>query len=186
MLSLILIKNYLISVTANQESKECTSTDDFSPFPKLCELIFTSFQLLINFHVVVKPTLHKVLNQLACIDASWRKIGYGLGVSYNKLQGLAQTTHDDLIKLSDVIQKWIEMDGKDDGAPVTWITILDVLKGPLVKNKNLAMKMYQSLKEEGTNEQIGHSKYTIDSWCWYINFFSLDAVNSCDSHVLKL
>ena len=84
-------------------------------------------------------------------------------MSYNKLQGLAEATHDNTIRLSEVIQNWIEMDGKDDGAPVTWNTVLDVLKGPLVKNKGLAMKMYQSLKEEGTNEQIPHSKYTIDS-----------------------
>ena len=55
------------------------------------------------------------------------------------------------------------MDGKDDGAPVTWITILDVLKGPLVKNKALAMKIYQSLQEQSSKEQIAPSKYTIDS-----------------------
>ena len=55
------------------------------------------------------------------------------------------------------------MDGKDDGAPVTWITILDLLNGPLVNNKALAMKIYQSLKEERTNEEITQGKYTIDS-----------------------
>ena len=112
------------------------------------------------FHLVVKPTRREVLIQLACIDASWRKIGNGLGVSYNKLLSLAKSTHEDLIKLSKVIQIWIEMDGKDDGAPVTWITILDVLKGPLVNNKALAMKIYESLKEEYTNEQTAQSKYT--------------------------
>ena len=61
------------------------------------------------------------------------------------------------------------MDGKDGSAPVTWITILDLLKGPLVNNKALAMKIYQSLKEESSKEQIAPSKYTIDSLYCYIN-----------------
>ena len=90
-------------------------------------------------------------------------------MSYNSLQGFAHSTDEDLIKLSKVIQKWIEMDGKGDGPPVTWTTILDVLKGPVVNNKALAMKIYQSLKEEGTKEQIAPSKYTIDSSYCYIN-----------------
>ena len=55
------------------------------------------------------------------------------------------------------------MNGKDDSAPVTWITILDLLKGPLVDNKALAMKIYQSLKDENIEEKIAPSKYTIDS-----------------------
>ena len=55
------------------------------------------------------------------------------------------------------------MNGKDDGAPVKWITILDLLKGPLLNNKALAMKIYQSLKEESSKEQTAPSKYVIDS-----------------------
>ena len=82
-------------------------------------------------------------------------------MSYNNLQSLAQSTDEDLIKLSKVIQIWIEMDGKDDGALVTWNTILDVLKGPLVNNKNLAMKIYQSLKEDSSKDLIAPSKYIL-------------------------
>ena len=121
----------------------------------------TIFNLI--FHLVVKPTRSEVLIQLACINASWRKIGFGLGVSYNELQVLAQSNHQNQTKLSEIIEIWIEMDGKDDSAPVTWITILDLLKGPLINNKALAMKIYQSLKKEGNKEQIATSKYIIDS-----------------------
>ena len=121
----------------------------------------TIFNLI--FHLVVKPTRGEVLIQLACINASWREIGFGLGVSYNKLRVLTQSNHENQTKLSEIIGIWIEMDGKDGGAPVTWITILDLLKGPLVNNKALAMKIYQSLKKEGTKEQIATSKYIIDS-----------------------
>ena len=114
-------------------------------------------------HLVVKPTRREVLIQLACISASWHEIGDGLGVKYNDLDSLAQSNLKDQRKLGEVIEIWIKMDGKDDSAPVTWITILDVLNGPLVNNKALAMKIYQSLKEESSKEQIAPSKYTIDS-----------------------
>ena len=120
-------------------------------------------------HLVVKPTRHEVLIQLACISALWHEIGDGLGVKYNDLDSLAQSNLKDQRKLGEVIEIWIKMDGKDGSAPVTWITILDLLKGPLINNKALAMKIYQSLKEEGTKEQIAPSKYTIDSSYCYIN-----------------
>ena len=104
-----------------------------------------------------------MLPHLASINASWYEIGDGLGVKYNDLDGLAQCNLNNQRKLGEVIQIWIKMDGEGDSAPVNWITILDVLKGPLIDNKALAMKIYQSLKEESSKEQIAPSKYTIDS-----------------------
>ena len=111
--------------------------------------------------LVSQPKRLEVLKQLVCIDTLWRNIGTGLGVSFNILQGLAESNQPNLAKLDQVIQQWLDMNGKDDGAPVTWITILDLLKGPLVDNKARAMKIYQSLKEESSKEQIAPSKYTI-------------------------
>ena len=111
----------------------------------------------------MQPKRPEVLTQLVCIDTLWRNIGIGLGISCDVLQGLAVSNQSNLAKLDQIIQKWLDMNGEDDGAPVTWITILDVLKGPLVNNKALAMKIYQSLKEESSKEQIAPSKYTIDS-----------------------
>ena len=54
------------------------------------------------------------------------------------------------------------MNGEDEGAPVKWITILDLLKQPFLNNKALAMKIYQSLKKESSKEQIVTSKYKIE------------------------
>ena len=110
---------------------------------------------------MIKPTRREVLIQLACINASWHEIGDGLGVKYNDLDSLAQSNLNNQAKLSKVIHMWIEMDGKDDGAPVTWITILDLLKGQLLNKKALAMKIYQSLKEHSSKELIAPSKYII-------------------------
>ena len=47
--------------------------------------------LYVTILTTKKPTKLEVLVQLACIDASWHNIGNGLGVSYNFLQGLADT-----------------------------------------------------------------------------------------------
>ena len=52
------------------------------------------------------------------------------------------------IRLSHVIQSWLGMNGQDGGAPVTWNTILDVVKGPIVDNKRLAMSIYEYLKQQ--------------------------------------
>ena len=58
-------------------------------------------------------------------------------------------------KLSRVLQKWLEMDGQGEGAPVTWNTILDVIKGPLFNNNALAMRIYEYLKQESSVQQSG-------------------------------
>ena len=115
-----------------------------------------------NFLLVVQPKRREVSIKLACIDASWRIIGIGLGVSYNILQGLAESNQSNQVRLHHVIENWLDMNGEDEGAPVKWITILDLLKGPLFNKKALAMKIYQSLKEESSKKQIAPSKYTID------------------------
>ena len=52
------------------------------------------------------------------------------------------------IRLSQVIQTWLDMNGYDGGTPVTWNTILDVVKGPFVQNKALAMRIYEYLKQQ--------------------------------------
>ena len=89
------------------------------------------------------------------MDASWRSIGDGLGVSYSYLQGLAKSNMSNQAKLSCVLQNWLEMDDHGEGAPITWNTILDVIKGPLVQTKALAMSIYEYLKQESSVQQSG-------------------------------
>ena len=112
---------------------------------------------------VKKPTRCEVLTQLASIDALWRSIGEGLRVSDNFLQGLAESNISIRTRLGHVIQKWLDMDGQGEGAPVIWNTIIDVIKGPLVQNKALAMKIYDYLKLESSVQQNTQSKCVIIS-----------------------
>ena len=55
--------------------------------------------------------------------------------------------------LGHVIQSWLDMNGQDGGAPVTWTTIIDVIRGPLVQNKALAREIYEYLKLDGSVQQ---------------------------------
>ena len=150
------------NVAGNEETKGNISTEKFSHFPELGKLVESLLTIFI-FLLAVKPTLHDVLMKLACISASWREIGYGLRLSHNNLKYLAESNLSKETRLGEVIQLWLNMNGQGGGAPVTWMTILNVLEGPLVNKKALAMEIYQSLKEESCNEQIAPSKYTIDS-----------------------
>ena len=84
-------------------------------------------------------------------------------MSFNVLQGLANTNIQNQTRLDQVIQKWLDMNGQGEGAPVTWITILDVIKGPLVQNKALTMKIYEYLKVESSLQQNIQGKYVIIS-----------------------
>ena len=66
--------------------------------------------------------------------------------------------------LGHVIQSWLDMNGQDGGASVTWTTIIDVIKGPLVQNNALAREIHEYLKLDGSVQQS--SKCT----CNYFNF----------------
>ena len=101
-----------------------------------------------------KPKRYEVLTQLAFINSQWRNIGQGLGVSFNDLEGLAQRNDSDQTRLEHVIQKWFDMNGEGEGAPVTWNTIFDVVRGPLVQNTTRAMRIYEYLKAKTLHKRI--------------------------------
>ena len=110
-----------------------------------------------------RPTRHEVLKQLSCINASWHEIGDGLRVSYNVLKGLAESTISNQRRLGDIIQNWLDMDDRSGGVPVTWKTIIDVIKGPFVQNIAHAKTIYEYLKQESSVQQNTRSKYVIVS-----------------------
>ena len=95
-----------------------------------------------------KPRKIDVLEQLVCIDTEWRKIGNGLRLDPNFLEGLARNNEPDQIRLDKVLQKWMDMDGHDSCSPVTWEAILKVLKGNLLQQHDLAKEIYQYLKQQ--------------------------------------
>ena len=161
------IYNLIISIlfTGNKDTvcaKEVELiNEDMSDIPQLCKYaVLTLHNQLLSPFLDNRPDKLEVLTKLVCIDASWRGIGFDLGVSYNDLQSLAESSLPDQKKLDHVLQKWIEMDGQC--TPVTWKVILDVVKGPLVQNKAVAMEIYKSLKHQDAKQQNTPGKYFCD------------------------
>ena len=99
-------------------------------------------------YIAETPTKDEVLTQLACIDELWRSIGNGLGLRYNTLECLALDKTLNKTRLDNVIEMWLNMKDECGDTPVTWNTIINVIKGPLVQRKDLAMKIYEYLKQE--------------------------------------
>ena len=128
--------------------------------------VIQTYMTVIYFIVLTgeKPTRYEVLTQLAFINSQWRNIGQGLGVSFNDLEGLAQRNDSDQTRLEHVIQKWFDMNGQGEGAPVTWNTIFNVVKGPLVQNTTRAMRIYEYLKAKSSEQEDTPSKWSISSF----------------------
>ena len=121
--------------------------------------------MTILYHILLtdeKPKRYEVLTQLAFINSRWRNIGQGLGVSFNDLHGMAQRNDSDQTRLEYVIQKWFDMNGQGEGAPVTWNTILNVINGPLVQDITRAMRIYEYLKAKSSAQQDTQSKWSYD------------------------
>ena len=105
----------------------------------------------------------EVLNQLIPISSKWYVIGVGLQVNVNYLESMANSKLSNQVKLGKVIQRWLDMDGQDEGAPVTWNALIDVIKGPLVQNKALALTIHAYLRLEDSRQQSGMCVYKY--WC---------------------
>ena len=70
-------------------------------------------------------------------------------MGFNYLDGLAKNnTMSNQIRLQHVLQKWKDLDSP--APPVTWNTVIDVVKGPFVENKALAQEIYEYLKHKNS------------------------------------
>ena len=72
-------------------------------------------------------------------------IGTGLALKDNDLQSIAKAHTNDKIRLIDVLEKRVQMDGQ--ASSVTWHTVIKVIQGLLVENNDVAKNIFQSLKE---------------------------------------
>ena len=77
-----------------------------------------------------KPEKNEMLEFLCPISAKWHEIGDLLGVDSNTMQGLCNSPFSNEVKLSKVLQRWIET---EEPTSVTWDEIIRVKS--LVTNK---------------------------------------------------
>ena len=66
-----------------------------------------------------KPEIKEIVNFLSSISARWYEIGVSLGVDSNDLEGLYRSNDSKEVKLSKVVQKWLEK-AEAETASVTW------------------------------------------------------------------
>ena len=88
------------------------------------------------------PTEHELLNLLADISNLWYEIGLSLKVPRNILNCLKRRQESDAIKLSEVIHSWLTT---TESHLVTWETVIDAIKGPIVNNIKKANEIHQHL-----------------------------------------
>ena len=88
------------------------------------------------------PTEHELLNLLADISNLWYEIGLSLKVPHSILDGLKRSQDSDAIKLSEVIRSWLTT---TESRLVTWETVIDAIKCPIVKHIEKANTIHQYL-----------------------------------------
>ena len=112
----------------------------------LIYIIVVPFNILLHLDILdllkKAPTKHELLNLLASVSNLWLEIGLSLDVSYNILDCLRLSQESDAIKLSEVIHSWLTT---TESHLVTWETVIDAIKGPIVNNIKKANEIYQYL-----------------------------------------
>ena len=88
------------------------------------------------------PTKHELLNLLADISNLWYEIGSSLNVSHDVLDDLMTSAKNRKYKLAQVIHSWLTT---TESHLVTWETVIDAIKGPIVKHIKKATEIHQHL-----------------------------------------
>ena len=88
------------------------------------------------------PTEYELLNLLADISNLWCEIGLSLKVPYNILGDLKHSPEGNAIKLSEIIHSWLTT---TESHLITWETVIDAIKSPIVNNITKANALHQHL-----------------------------------------
>ena len=88
------------------------------------------------------PTEHELNYQLADISDMWYEIGLSLKVSCSILNGLTNSEKSNAYKLAQVVHSWLTT---TESHLVTWETVIDAIKGPIVNNIKKANEIRQHL-----------------------------------------
>ena len=88
------------------------------------------------------PTEHELLNLLADISNLWYEIGLSLNLSHDILDDLMSSTKNRQYKLAQVIYSWLTT---TESHLVTWETVIDAIKSPIVNNIKKVTEIHQHL-----------------------------------------
>ena len=102
------------------------------------------------------PEKTPLLELLSAVKDKWYEIGVLLGVPECDLNGLTTGNLSNTVKLSKVLQKWINMRNN----PVQWKIVIAVVEGPVVQNKDLGLRIRQFLEQPDTVSYYRSSRAT--------------------------
>ena len=89
------------------------------------------------------PEERHLLQLLTAISDKWHEIGVLLVVPSCDLDGLMAEKISNDVKLCKVLRKWI----KTRNIPVKWESVITVVEGPVVQNKDLGLRIRQFLEQ---------------------------------------
>ena len=82
------------------------------------------------------------MNLLAHIADKWRDIGDALSVPYYVLEGLQRSNDPNIIKLSDVIERWLR-----ESENASWALLFKMLDAPIVGEHEVGDDIRQFLSD---------------------------------------
>ena len=88
------------------------------------------------------PTEYELLNLLADVSNLWYDIGLSLKVPHSILDDLMSSTKNRKYKLVQVIYSWLTT---TESHLVTWETVIDAIKSPIVNNNKKVTEIHQHL-----------------------------------------
>ena len=88
------------------------------------------------------PTKLELLKLLADINDKWYEIGVSLKVSQNVLNSLTSSPVRNTYNLDQVIESWLTT---TESHLVTWETVIDAIKSPIVNNIKKATEIHEYL-----------------------------------------
>lgn len=92
------------------------------------------------------PSLYDLSNHLSSINSQWFEIGLALKLSYNFLTGLAQSSGSNMVKLSHVLNKWLESQYISE-EKTTWEVAIAAIESDIVGSKSTGHRMKTYLSE---------------------------------------
>ena len=107
--------------------------------------------------LVQKPEKRHLLMLLHPVRHQWREIGEMLGIEYSDIKSEEKNLqHDDTVKVSEVLQLWINQKGREK---VSWKTIITVIRNPPLKNMDVAKEICSFILTNYNSGQQGiHSQ----------------------------
>ena len=102
-------------------------------------------------HLGIENDYHNVLSSVQSLSADWRKVGVGLGITFNRLRAIESNRKEVDEMLMDMVAAWLEIDSETQPEP-TWRKLCEAV-GKI--NRRRAKVMAQEHQCDCSDCQLG-------------------------------